>query len=124
HLDQTDLGAGIQGASAAVSGANAFLFGGANASGPTPAPARTHLAPQPPFFQLGILGATLTGLKLDGEVGQQIGYMNAALVGTAGFILLILVGIAFAHRESVAQLIARWRASRRERKAANAASKA
>ena len=57
-------------------------------------------------------------------MGQQIGYMNAALVGTADFILLILVGIAFAHRESVGQLIARWRATRRERKAAKAASKA
>jgi len=124
HLDQTDLGAGIQGASAAVSGANAFLFGGANASGPIAVPARTNLAPQPPFFQLGILGATIPGLKLDGEVGQQIGYMNAALVGTADFILLILVGIAFAHRETVGQLIHRWRATRRERRAAKAAAKA
>ena len=83
----------------AVSGANAFLFGGATAAGPIAVPARTNLAPQPPFFQVGILGATIPGLKLDGEVGQQIGYMNAALVGTVDFVLLILVGWAFAHRE-------------------------
>jgi len=122
HLDQTDLGDGLQGASGAVSGANAFLFGGANGAGPVAAPARTNLAPQPPFFQLGILGATIPGLKLDGEVGQQIGYMNAALVGTVDFILLILLGIAFAHRETVGQVIGNYRRRRRERKAEKAAA--
>lgn len=123
HLDQTDLGEGLAGASAVVSGANGFLFGGSTAAGPIAVPARTNLAPQPPFFQLGILGATVPGLKLDGEVGQQIGYMNAALVGTVDFVLLILIGIAFAHRESVGHLIGRWRAARRERKAAKAAAR-
>ena len=55
--------------------------------------ARTNLAPQAPFFQLGLLGATVPGLKLDGEIGQQIGYLNAATVGAINFILLILVGL-------------------------------
>jgi len=120
HLDQTDLGAGIQGASGVASGAHGFLFGGATADGPIAVPARAYLAPMPPFFQLGILGATIPGLSLGGEVGQQIGYMNAALVGSADFVLLIVIGIAFAHRETVGQLIARRRAERRARKAAKA----
>jgi hypothetical protein len=121
HLPQTDLGAGLQGASAVASGANAFLFGGATAQGPVNVPARAYLAPQTPFFQLGILGATIPGLALGGEVGQQIGYMNAALVGTADFVLLILIAVALAHRETVGQLIARLRARRRERQAEKAA---
>jgi galactose oxidase-like protein len=120
-LPQTNLGAGLQGASAIVNGPYAFLIGGAIDKGPTNVPARAYLAPQTPFFQLGILGATVPGLALGGEVGQQIGYMNAALVGTADFILLILIAIALNHRETVAQTIHRLRERRRRRKAEKAA---
>jgi hypothetical protein len=52
----------------------------------------------PPFFQLGLVGATVPGLKIEGEIGQQLGYLNAAAVGTVDFILLILIGWAFAHK--------------------------
>lgn len=120
HLTQTDLGAGLEGASAVVNGPYAFLIGGATATGPINAPARSYLAPQTPFFQIGILGATIPGLSLGGEVGQQIGYMNAALVGTADFILLILIAVALNHRETVSQTIHRLRERRRQRKAAKA----
>ncbi|HEX6787416.1 MAG TPA: hypothetical protein VF076_09460 [Acidimicrobiales bacterium] len=112
-LSQTDLGQGIQGAAAVPSGSYAFIFGGQTASGLTGGAARTYLAPQPPFFQLGLLGATVPGLKLDGEIGQQIGYLNAATVGAVNFILLILVGWGFAHKERVQEIIA---ARRRRRK--------
>ena len=43
--------------------------------------ARANLAPQPPFFQLGLVGATVPALKVSGEIGQQLGYLNAATAG-------------------------------------------
>ncbi len=117
-LPQTDLGEGIEGTEAVVSGSHAFLIAGQTASGLTGGVARTNLAPQPPFFQLGLLGATVPGLKLDGEIGQQIGYLNAANVGIVNFVLLILAGWALAHKERVREIVAtirRRRAERRER---------
>jgi N-acetylneuraminic acid mutarotase len=112
HLAQVDLGEGVEGSSAAAAGSHAFAFGGSTASGPTAGVARTNLAPQEPFFQLGILGATIPALKLDGEIGQQIGYLNAATVGAINFILLILVGWGFAHKEKVRAFIANRRRGR------------
>ena len=41
-----------------------------------------------------------------GEVGQQIGYLNAATVGAVNFIILILIGYAFNHKEKVRALVA------------------
>ena len=115
-LSQTDLGEGIEGAEALAAGSHGFLFGGETASGLTGGAARTNLAPQPPFFQLGLLGATVPGLKLDGEIGQQIGYANAAAVGTVNFILLILAGWALAHKERVREIVASIRRRRAERR--------
>jgi hypothetical protein len=108
-LAPLDLGEGIEGSSAVVSGSHAFLFGGSTSAGPTAGVARTNLAPQEPFFQLGILGATLPALQLSGEIGQQIGYLNAATVGAINFIILILIGYAFNHKEKVRALFARRR---------------
>ena len=71
--------------------------------------ARAYLAPQPPFFALGILGATIPALSLTGDIGQQIGYLNAAGVGTVNFILLLLIGWAFAHKEKVRAMLPRRR---------------
>lgn len=113
HLDQTDLGTGLAGASAVPSGPYAFLFGGTTPQGVTNDLARANLAPEPPFFQIGILGATIPALKLSGEIGQQIGYLNAAGAGTVNFILLLLVGWGFAHKERVRELAATWRRRRR-----------
>ena len=42
---------------------------------------RANTAPLSPFFQLGLVGATVPGLKIEGEIGQQLGYLNAAGVG-------------------------------------------
>lgn len=112
HLAQTDLGEGLDGAVAVASGAHAFLLGGTTASGPTAGIARANLAPETPFFQLGLVGATIPALKLDGEIGQQIGYLNAATVGAVNFIVLILVGWAFNHKERVRTFVANRRRRR------------
>jgi Kelch motif protein len=109
NLAQTDLGQGIEGSAGVVSGSHAFLIAGLTSQGVTNDIARTNLAPQTPFFQVGLLGATVPALKLDGEVGQQIGYLNAAGVGTVNFILLILIGYLYNHPAKARSLWARIR---------------
>ncbi|MHB8458600.1 MAG: Kelch repeat-containing protein [Candidatus Limnocylindrales bacterium] len=114
ELSQMDLPAGgLAGSSAVASGSNAYLIGGATADGVTAASVRTNLAPMPPFFQLGgPFGATIPALKIDGEIGQQLGYLAAAGVATANFVLLILIGWALAHQDQTRALIRRIRARR------------
>lgn len=108
HLEVNDLPeAGLEGASAVVSGPNVVLVGGTTDTGPLTASVRANIAPQSPFFQLGLVGATIPGLTIGGEVGQQLGYLNAAGVGTVNFILLLLVGWAFAHRERTRGILRR-----------------
>ncbi len=109
HMTQMDLGEGIQGSQGLSSGAFAFIVGGQTAKGVTTDSARAYLAPALPFFELGILGATIPALRLGGEIGQQIGYLNAAGVGTVNFIVLILIGWGFAHKEQVRSFVARRR---------------
>ena len=109
HLPQTDLPTGLSGAAPLVSGSAAFLIGGTIAEGPVAGSARTNLAPQPPFFQLGLFGATIPALKIGGEIGQQLGYLNAAGAGTVNFIVLILIGYAFAHKERTRAFFSRFR---------------
>lgn len=111
HLPQSDLPqGGLTGSAALVGGTNAFLIGGKTTGGVISQSARTNLAPQPPFFQLGLVGATVPALKIGGEVGQQLGYLNAAGVGTVDFVLLILVGWAYAHKERTREI---WNRIRR-----------
>jgi len=112
HLDGTDLGEGIAGSAGLVSGSSAFIMGGQTPAGVTASSARTNLAPQEPFFQLGILGATVPALKIEGEIGQQLGYLNAFSVGMLNFAILVAIGVAFAHRERTVEL---WRRFRRRR---------
>ncbi len=96
----TDLPVGVQGSSAIINGSHVFLVGGTTVDQPAvTGSARANLAPKQPFFQLGLFGATVPGLAIGGEIGQQLGYLNAAGVGTVNFILLILIGWAFAHKE-------------------------
>ncbi len=114
HLPQSDLPAqGLSGSAAVVSGSSAFVIGGQTSQGLIDGAARANLAPQPPFFQLGLLGATVPALKIDGEVGQQLGYIAAAVVFTGNFVLLIVIGWAMAHREQVRGMMERVRARRR-----------
>ncbi len=109
HLPQMDLGQGIEGSQGVSSGAYAFIIGGQTAQGLTTDSARAYLAPALPFFELGLLGATIPALKLTGEIGQQLGYLNAAAAGTVNFIILIVIGWAFAHKERVRSFVARRR---------------
>jgi hypothetical protein len=68
---------------------------------------RANTAPQAPFFRLGLVGATVPGLKIDGEIGQQLGYLNAAGVGTVDFIILIVIGWAYAHKAQATRMVNR-----------------
>jgi len=115
HLSQTDLPAtsgGLAGSAGIASGSESFVVGGTTSSGVIAASARANLAPQPPFFALGLIGATIPALKIDGDVGQQLGYLSAAGAGTVDFILLILIGWAFAHKERTRELFAKLRRRR------------
>jgi hypothetical protein len=112
NLAQSDLGTGAEGSAAVVNGIHAFVFGGTVPGGPTAGIARTYLAPQEPFFQVGLLGATVPGLELSGEIGQQIGYLNAAGAGTVNFVLLLLIGWAFNHKPLIRGWIDRRRGKR------------
>lgn len=114
HLAQSDLpaAAAISGAAAIASGSHAFLVGGQTLSGPTTSSSRSNLSPQPPFFALGLIGATIPALGIQGEIGQQLGYLAAAGAGTVNFILLVIVGIAFANRERTRELLERLRRRR------------
>jgi hypothetical protein len=112
HLAVTDLGEGVAGAAALASGSHAFTIGGTTAGGPTAGLARVNLAPHEPFFQLGLLGAVVPALELQGEIGQQIGYLNAAGAATANFVVLLLVGWGFAHKDRVRAFIASRRRGR------------
>jgi hypothetical protein len=115
HLAQTDLpAAGLAGGSAAVLGSNAVVIGGVTGDGSVQKGAvRANLAPQAPFFQIGLAGAVVPALRIPGEVGQQIGYLNAAGAGTVNFVILLAIGWAFNHRPQVAA----WWARRRGRAA-------
>ena len=107
HLEQSDLPVGLQGGAAVVTGPNAVIVGGETADGVVATSYRANTAPQAPFFQLGLVGATVPGLKIEGEIGQQLGYLNAAGAGTVNFIILLLIGWAFAHKEQATALVRR-----------------
>ncbi|HEV7810243.1 MAG TPA: hypothetical protein VGO64_06575, partial [Candidatus Limnocylindrales bacterium] len=89
-----------------------IIVGGATTGGVIAASNRANIAPEAPFFQVGLLGATVPALKIDGEIGQQLGYLNANTVGIVNFGLFVVIGWAFAHR----QQIAGWRERRRRDK--------
>ena len=109
-LPQSNLPADLQlrDSTAAASGSHVFLVGGTTASGVTAGLARANLAPQAPYFQLGFFGATIPALGIGGEVGQQLAYLVAAGVATVNFVLLILIGVAFAHKQRTRQLFDRY----------------
>jgi hypothetical protein len=113
HLAASDLPSqGLAGAGGAISGSTAFLVGGTTTGGVIDQAVRANLSPALPFFQLGLLGATIPGLAIQGEIGQQLGYLNAAGVGTVDFIILLLIGYAFAHRDKTRAAFDRLRRRR------------
>jgi hypothetical protein len=113
HLSQSDLPSGVAGGSAVASGSFVYVIGGAGSEGTTNGAQRANLAPKPPFFQVGgPFGLTVPALKIDGAIGQQLGYLSAAGVATLDFVLLILVGWALAHKEQTREILARIRRRR------------
>ncbi len=108
HLDQTNLPApGLAGSSTVVSGSTVFIIGGVSGDAVQASSVRANLAPAKPFFQLGLLGATIPALQITGEVGQQLGYINAFTVGFIDFGILVVIGYAFAHKDQTRRVIHR-----------------
>ncbi len=103
----TDLLQGRAGAAVSAVGSTVFLFGGDTPQGPADSTFRAGLSPQPPFFQLGLFGATIPALSIKGEIGQQLGYIVAFSVGIANFVILILIGLAYSHRAATLRFIER-----------------
>jgi hypothetical protein len=113
HLSTTDLpAAGLSGSAPVVSGSTVILIGGTTQGGLVTSSTRASLAPQAPFFQLGLFGAVIPGLQIPNEIGQQLGYIAAAAVGTGNFFLFIILGYVFNHKPQVRAWIARRRAAR------------
>lgn len=105
HLDQTQLTEARAGAGLATLGSYVYVLGGQGPDGAVASGSRANLSPQPPFFQVGILGATIPALSIKGEIGQQLGYLNAMGVGMTNFVILILIGYAMSHRAGTLQLL-------------------
>ncbi len=109
-MAQTDLPVGVAGTAPLISSNHAFLIGGTVSDQPAvTGSARASLAPFAPFFQLGLFGATVPALKIGGEIGQQLGYINAATVGVVNFAILLLIGWAFNHKERTKEIFGRIR---------------
>ena len=92
-LSQVDLPSARVSGAAAVLGSYVYVVGGADNAGPLLDTLRANVAPKPPFFQLGMFGATVPGLAIPGAIGIQLGEINAATVGVINFVLLIVVGV-------------------------------
>ena len=114
HLDLDDLPSGLTDAAPVVSGSNVILIGGTSAGGPVASSIKASLAPQEPFFRLGLVGVVIPALQIGGEIGQQLGYLAAAGVGTGNFVMLVAIGWALNHRP---QLQAWWERRRLAREA-------
>ncbi len=112
HLDATDLPGGLVNAAPIVAGTNVILIGGQSDGGALATSTHASLAPQEPFFRLGLVGATVPGLQISGEIGQQLGYLAAAGVGTGNFVILVIVAWAFNHRPQIME----WRERRKREK--------
>src|SRR4051812_14524485 len=66
HLAVSDLPAqGNAGGAPIVIGPDAIIVGGTTTSGVVAGSARANIAPEAPFFQVGLVGATVPALKID-----------------------------------------------------------
>src|SRR5439155_15299520 len=111
HLGPTDLTTGVVDAAPVVTGSTVEIIGGRSDDTPLTSAYRASLAPQAPFFRLGLVGVTVPALQIGGEIGQQLGYLAAAGVGTGNFVILIIIGWAFNHRPQIRP----WMSSRSAR---------
>ncbi len=108
--------AGNAGGAPLILGPNAIVIGGTTTDGVTTGSIRANIAPAAPFFQLGLFGATVPALTINGEIGQQLGYLAANTVGIINFAIFIAIGWAFAHKAQIRE----WRDRRRREKALKA----
>jgi hypothetical protein len=115
HLAATDLPGGLVEAAPIVAGSTVILIGGQADGGPLASSTRASLAPQEPFFRLGLFGVTVPGLQIGGEIGQQLGYLAAAGVGTGNFVILVIVAWAYNHRPQIASWWQRRKLAREAR---------
>ena len=106
-LEQNDLPVAASGGTAAILGPNVVIVGGWTGDTVLDSSVRANTAPLTPFFQLGIAGMTVPALRIEGEIGQQLGYLNAAGAGTVNFIVLVVIGWAFAHKTEARAAIRR-----------------
>jgi hypothetical protein len=107
HTDATDLLEGRSASALASVGSKVFLIGGDGQGGPAAGTYAASLSPQPPFFRLGLFGATIPALSIKGEIGQQLGYLDAMGVGMVNFGILVLIGLAYSHPRQTLHLIER-----------------
>jgi N-acetylneuraminic acid mutarotase len=98
RLDATDLLEPRAGAAAAPVGQYVYLAGGSNDSGLLATSSRASLAPQTPFFRLGLFGITVPALSIKGEIGQQLGYLVAGSAALGNLFLLIGIGWMYSHK--------------------------
>jgi hypothetical protein len=112
HLDPTDLPAGVVDGAPVVAGSTVIILGGTSDGSPLAGAYRASLAPQAPFFRLGLVGVTVPGLQIGGEIGQQLGYLAAAGVGTGNFVLLVVLAVLFNNRPQIRAWMERRRLAR------------
>jgi Galactose oxidase, central domain len=116
RIDRTDLPEPVVDAAPLLSGSNVAVVGGSNSSGqPLTTSYRASLAPEEPFFQLGILGVVVPALQIGGEIGQQLGYLAAAGVGTGNFVILVVIGYLLNHKPQLRSWWERRKAAREAR---------
>jgi hypothetical protein len=107
RLDQTELHEPRADPASSVVGSFVFLIGGENDAGPLDSSLRANLAPRAPFFRLGLFGATIPALSIKGEIGQQLGYINAFGLGLTNFTILVLLAFAFSHPRQARRFLER-----------------
>ena len=98
HLDATNLPSAVAGGAVAAVGRYVFLVGGSDGTAHLATIFRADLAPQPPFFRLGLFGVTVPALGIQGEIGQQLGYIIAASAAGGNFVILIIIAWMYSHK--------------------------
>jgi len=98
ELPSTNLPAPVAGGALAAVGQYAFYVGGTNGTDQLTTIFRADLAPQPPFFRVGLFGVTVPALGIEGEIGQQLGYIVAASAAGGNFVILIVIAWMYSHK--------------------------
>ena len=110
HLPQMDLGEGIQGSAGVTTGAYAFIIAGQTSHGVT----RRHRPDVPRARSCRSSSSACWARRSrrsssTARSASSSATWQAASVGAANFVILLLVGWGFAHKEKVRGLLARRR---------------